>query len=484
MGQSRTALVSVLVGWALIAVAAPAALAGTPGHWSQITDPTARNIDEVSLARTADGMLHAAWSRPTPSDPGAGRDLVTVPISPSGSVGAPVLVQSDWASMENPSLVATGGQGLEVFVGGMRSTNFDETNANLSMLASSDGGNTWALYPFDLTRTGAADSSDVSAALGSGGNPFETWGSSSCLCVHQGLSQTTPDNDFQQGLGDFGYEPGIAFDSTTGQLYVAWYSNGTGHSGMYAAPVDQSSGAMAGSQVQMPGTSDLTDGPFSGRTQIVARTGGGLYVAYEGGYPTHTRVLLWHIGAAKSSLLGQAKGDVTSVGVSGTPTGRLWIFWSARSSSGSPIVYARRSDAHAAAWGATVAVKPPAGASTSWNLVGNGQASLLDLVGSFSVGSDNAIASWHTQVLPGLSLNSSPNHVKARTGKSQKVTFYVTDAGAGVSGAKVQVGKAHAKTNGKGKVTLMLGPFRRRGHLTASASAQGYTGASLSIIVK
>jgi hypothetical protein len=207
-------------------------------------------------------------------------------------------------------------------------------------------------------------------------------------------------------------------------------------------------------------------------------------VAYEAGYPSHPRVLLWHIGSTKSSLLGQAKGDVTSVGVASTPTGRLWIFWSARSSSGSPIVYARRSDPHAANWGATVAVRPPAGASTSWNLVGNGQAGPLDLVGSFSVGTGNAIASWHTQVLPGLSLSASPSHLRARTTRSEKVTFYVSDAGAAVSGAKVQVGRAHGTTNGKGKVSFMLGPFRRRGALTAVASELGYSGTSLSIAVR
>lgn len=482
MRACRTTVISVVVAVGL--TGAPSAVAGTPGHWTRITDPTSSNIDEVSLARTGDGVLHAAWSRPTPSNPGAGRDLVTLPISAAGSAGTPVVVQSNWASMENPSLVATGGEGLELFVGGMRSTNFDETNANLSLLTSSDGGNTWALYPFDLTRTGAAYSSNVAAALGSGGNPFETWGSSSCLCVHDGVSQMASNNDFQQGLGDFGYEPGMAFDATTGQLYVAWYSNGTGHSGVYAAPVDQSTGGLAAPQVQMPGTSDLTDGPFSGRTQIVARPGGGLYVAYEAGYPSHAHVLLWHIGSAKSSLLGRANGDVTSVGVAATPTGRLWVFWSARSASGAPLVYARRSDLHAGNWGATVAVKPPPGASTSWNLVGNGQTSVLDLVGSFSVGSGNAIASWHTQVLPGLSLSASPGRLRARSSRAQKVGFYVSDAGAAVSGARIQLGNAHGTTNGKGKVTLTIGPYQRRGFRTVTATAHGYTGASLSMPVR
>lgn len=234
----------------------------------------------------------------------------------------------------------------------------------------------------------------------------------------------------------------------------------------------------------MPGTGDLTDGPFSGRTQIVARTGGGLYVAYTAGYPSHSRVLLWHIGSARSSVLGSAKGDVASVGIAATPTGRLWTFWSARSSSGSPIVYSRRSDAHATHWGATVALRPPSGASTSWNLVGNGQAALLDLVGSFSVGTNNVISSWHTQVLPGLSLSGSPGRLRAGTGRAQKVTFYVSDAGAPVRGVKVRTGGAHGTTNGKGKVTLILGPYRRPGHLTVTGSAAGYTAASLSIPVR
>jgi hypothetical protein len=479
---SRAAVVCLVIVGAL--TAASAALAGTPGHWSRVTDLTASNIDEVSLARTADGVLHAAWSRPTPSNPGSGRDLLEAPITPGGSVGVPVLVQSNWASMENPSLVASGGDGLELFVGGMRSTNFDETNANLSMLTSSDGGSAWTLYPFDLTRTGAAYSSDVSAALGGGGNPFETWGSSSCLCVHDGVSQTTPNADFQQGLGDFGYEPGIAYDPVSGQLFVAWYSNGTGHAGVYAAEVDQATGGLAGPQLQMPGTSTLLDGPFSERTQIAVRPGAGFYIAYPAGYPSHPRVLLWHVGSSGSSLLGQASGDVTSVGVAGTPTGRLWVFWSARSASDSPIVYARRSDVHAASWGATVTVKPPPGASTSWNLVGNGQSGPLDLVGSFSTGTGNAIGSWHTQVLPGLSLKAAPSRLRPGTAHPQKVTFSVSDAGAAVSGVRVQVGKAHAMTNGKGKATLAFGPFRHRTSLTVAATHAGYTSAALTIPVR
>jgi hypothetical protein len=373
---------------------------------------------------------------------------------------------------------------LDLFVGGIRSTDANETIQNLAFFTSPDGGASWTLYPADLTKTGAAYASNMSAALGSDGTtPFITWGSSSCLCVHRGVAQT-PNTDFQQGLGDFGYEPGIARDAVTGQLEVAWYSNGTGHDGVYAAPVDQSTGALAGPQVQMPGTADLLDGPFSERTQIVARPGGGLYVAYEGGYPAHTRVLLWRVGASQSTVLAQNPREVRSVGVASTPTGRLWIFWSALSSSGSPIVYARRSNPGASAWGATVAVKPPAGAGSSWNLVGDGQAGLLDLVGSFSIGSSGAIGSFHTQVPPGLTLSASRTRLKLHTAKAQKVTFTVSDAGAPVGGAKVQVGGASKTTSTGGKVTLKLGPFAHRTHLLARATKSVYTPASVSLTVR
>jgi hypothetical protein len=476
---------AVLSSVAVLALAgAPAALAGSKGHWTQITDGTAANIDQVTLARTPDGVLHAAWSRPSPSNPGGGRDLLDLPISPSGGAGAPVVLATNWATIANPFLVPTGGFGLDLFAGAMRSTNFNETVANLALFSSSNGGQSWSLDPTDLTNTGAAYSSNVAAALGAGGTPFETWGSSSCLCVHTGTSESTGNSDFQQGLGDFGYEPGMAFDPATGQLVVAWYSNGTGHDGIYAAQVNQQTGGLAGPQLPMPGTGNLLDGPFGGRTPIVARAGGGLYIAYEAGYPAHTKVLLWRVGSGSSLVLAQNPAEVRSVGIASTPSGRLWVFWSASNGSGSPIVYARRSNPQATAWGATVAVKPPPGATTSWNLVGNGQADALDLVGSFSLGTSSAAASWHTQVLSGLAVKASLTQLKAHAKHAQHVTFHVSDAGAPVVGATVRVGSVAGKTKGNGTVKLALGPFTHKGTIECRASLNGYSAATLTLRVK
>ena len=471
---------AVVAALALLVPVSTAHAAAT--SWTQITPATEANIDEVSLARTADGTLHVAWTRPTPS---SGNDLLQTPIAPSGVVGGSVLIASNWASFLNPAVVASSGAGLEVFVGGIHSIAAGDPHVNLSMFSSGDGGASWTLYPSDLTNTGSAYASDTSAALGAGGNPFVTWGSSACLCVHMGLSASTPNADFQQGLGDFGYEPGIAVDRASGQMVAAWYSNGTGHTGIYADGVNQSTGGPTSAAVLMPGTSDILAGPYSGRTPIAARAGGGLYVAYSNGYPSHRQLLLWRVGAGASTVLEHSSTEVNSVGVAADPSGRLWVFWSTTpSDTDTPIVFARRSNPSVTAWGATVAVKPPAGASTSWNLVGDGQAGRLDLLGSFSLGSSSTAATWATQVLPGLTLSSSRSRLPIGGKHATKVTFTVTDAGQPVTGALVQAAGAHGSTNAKGKVTLKLGPFKHKKSLTARAADNGYVRATLKLTVR
>jgi uncharacterized GH25 family protein len=117
--------------------------------------------------------------------------------------------------------------------------------------------------------------------------------------------------------------------------------------------------------------------------------------------------------------------------------------------------------------------------------VGDGQAGPLDLVGSFSVGtSSHAIASWYTQLLPGLTLKASPKRLQVGTAHAQKVTFTVLDAGQPVKGAKVSVDHVSGVTNSSGTVKLALGPFARSKRLVARASDGGYVGASVTLRVR
>jgi hypothetical protein len=81
----------------------------------------------------------------------------------------------------------------------------------------------------------------------------------------------------------------------------------------------------------------------------VARAGGGVYLAYGGGYPTTDKALLWRFGA-------------------------------------------------------------PPGQQSGYRISGNAQSGTLDLIGLF--GDISTQAQWHTQVLPGLAIKASPASIK------------------------------------------------------------------------
>src|SRR5687767_10412527 len=83
-------------------VAAPAAAA----PWKQVTTPDGSSIDQVGLARTADGVLHLAWHHPTGPNT---EDLLHTVISRDGKIGATNPIQSGWTGFTNPALVAAPG---------------------------------------------------------------------------------------------------------------------------------------------------------------------------------------------------------------------------------------------------------------------------------------------------------------------------------------------------------------------------------------
>src|SRR5512144_2433912 len=87
---------------AALLVAAPAAQAGAPGKWTQLGSANLANIDQVTLARTSDGVLHAVWTIPAPNND----TLVHDAIQPNGTAAAPNVIQSGWASISSvPDLV-------------------------------------------------------------------------------------------------------------------------------------------------------------------------------------------------------------------------------------------------------------------------------------------------------------------------------------------------------------------------------------------
>jgi hypothetical protein len=291
----------------------------------------------------------------------------------------------------------------------------------------------------------------------SSGSPIFAWGITGSLLVHTGVNSSTADLDVNKDGKCCYYDPDLATDSATGETFVAWYSNADGEYGTWVQRVAPSLGA----KTFVPGSADDGDAiQPRNRTQIASRIGApGVYVAYCNGYPTCKQARVWRVGSGKSMVVGR-DGDVESVGLSAGPGGRLWVFWQ---DNDGDVYKATRSNAAATRFGAIVKVKPPKGTSSLWRVAGEGSRGNLDLLAHVSTGS--SIATWHTQVRPGLTL-------KCRGGKAISCT--VSDAGDPVGGAKVKIGGQTLTSNSKGKVSVNL----PAGTFVAKATKSGFTPAS------
>jgi hypothetical protein len=167
-----------------------------------------------------------------------------------------------------------------------------------------------------------------------------------------------------------------------------------------------------------------------------------------------------------SPLAVAAGTRIEDVNLANGPDGRLWLMWQ---DSSKRQLFTARTNPAATRIGAVVTVAPPPRTTIVWKLNGQGSLGPLDLLAHVST--PGSIASWHTQVLPGLSLRCSS--------RKQTVTCAVTDAGSPVAGATVKLGGKTLKTGGKGTATTSLAS----GRVEATASKAGYTAATTNLRV-
>ncbi len=227
----------------------------------------------------------------------------------------------------------------------------------------------------------------------------------------------------------------------------------------------------------MPGTANMTVGML-GRTPIVARVGGGFYVAYATGYPSLNHIKVWKVGAAAATEVAKTPGTNSSATIAAAPDGRLWAAWTKRVGF-VPHVFARRSNKAGTAWGAVVDAGRPA-VSGMYHLDANSTAAALDVFVNATPNLSSDSTTFYRRVFPGLTLTAS--RAKLPKGKTVSVTFVVRDAGVAVKGAKVKAGGKSGTTNAQGKVTLRLTGTGTS--VKASASKSAYTGASLGLKVR
>ena len=227
----------------------------------------------------------------------------------------------------------------------------------------------------------------------------------------------------------------------------------------------------------MPGTGNMSVGML-GRTPIVARVGGGFYVAYATGNPSLNRVKVWKVGATGTTDIAKTIGNNTTTTIAAAPDGRLWVAWVQRVGF-VYHVFARRSNKAATKWGAVVDVGRP-GVTGMYHLDGNATSKAVDLFVNATPNLSANAVTYYKRALPGLSLTSS--RAKLPRGQRVAVTFAVRDAGDAVKGAKVKAGGKSGTTNAQGKVTLRI--TGKGKSLKATVGKSGYTGSSLGLKVR
>lgn len=418
----------------------------TTTSWSRVTDPGARNIDEVGLARTKDDVLHVVWR----TLQGSTEKLRHAAIEKNGEVGAAGTAVAGIRGVSNPDLAFAPDGSLQMFYSAVQ-----PSPGGIRMSQSSAAGTSWsgpARVSFD-TQGGPPG-----VALRGDGTPVIAWAASTKSWFHVGTNPGEPD----VALGPsprccyYSWEVAVEGDRALG----AYFSLASGEPGIFVRQLMPTLGT------PQLAPQSLTGGKFVApdhRTPLVARDGGGSFVAYCSGYPRCTKVLLWRVGGR---VLKVGKGrDIEDVNLARGHGGRLWVMW-----QDAGRLIASRTNAAANRGGALVRVEPPPGTATVWDVFGEGSLGPLDLLAH--VTERGKISTWHRQVLPGLTLSCAP--------KKTGATCRVTDAGDPVAGATVKIGAKSVKTLSSGTASFTL----KKGTHKAAATKAGYAPAKAAVKVR
>lgn len=476
----RTCSAAAVVVVALACVGATTA--GVPARWDVVVqgaDVPGSSASELGLTRTPDGVLHVSWKERTGPLAEAIRHRA---VSASGRLGPASTIVSGWVGLSDPELVVDAGR-LRVYFGGQRTAESAEPLSGLLTATAPASGASWSAPQVIHARNTVGAARNPSATVARDGSHYQAWYGPSEIYLHRGLEATAPDHLFtaSPALNEFG--PTVVTDAA-GRVWVSWCGFGGNGGGVFVQRADPASGAPIGAARKLPGSTTPHQGAqistcnlertAARRTPMVARAGGGVFIAGSAGYPTLSRVLVWRIDPsgqipAGSFVVGAAAAfSHQTPALAAAPDGRVWVAW-LEARPGRPVIAARRSNRLGTAWGEPVRVAAPG----RWLLgalniaAQGGKLDVLGLMGS----AGGAKSVQHTQLLPGLTLKRT--RTVRRPGGQVALTFRVDDAGDPLAGARVAVGGIAAVTGGNGVATVVLGTARPRA-LRATASRAGY----------
>jgi hypothetical protein len=447
--------VSVLGVGLLVGGAAPSQ-AGPPGKWTVISGGGVTNTDEPSMYRTADGVLHVAMVRS-----GTSTDSIDVAhVSATGKFQGRQAVIDGWSGLtDDPDLVPGVAGGIRLVFGGLTGNTGDPYAEGYVYQASSDPtGTVWSLAPSTQPAIGHVSG-------------YASYGTGSTTLADGTLVSAYPLNSeiyYQVGAGavqSFGVDECCAYDMTVASdgvnAWASWYGNGGsgGNEGTLVRQIHPTLGPI----LQAP--QSVSGGDSLGTSQAVAMvaTGNGIFLAYLKGYPTAKAVVLWKLGTSIVKTVPGSEG-ASHVAMGTGPGGRLWLAWDTPSDD----IRAVRTSTSGLKFGAVRDVATP-GSSTVYGVNIEGSSGTGDIV------FNDATRIWHTQVIPGLTLKTSPS--KWNGDKAVEVKFKVTDAGRAIAGAKVKALGEKCTTSANGVCTIDF-PKLGKGSYQVKATLEDYAPAT------
>jgi hypothetical protein len=480
-------VVALLLVLAVAAGRPQAAAAGGPGVWTDISGPLGAgtpSLIQPDAARGSGGVLHVVWD--TKASP---EYLMYRQVAADGTAlgAATPVTPGGWGIVGKPAILAlpSGSASLQIFAGGQ------SPGAALEGLIDWTSGDNGAGFssPALVTTGGAAYAGDVSA-VSTGATTFQAWANTFGVFTHMGTSAGDVQDMNDLGVpGGIGYNSALGYDAASNSLYVVSQYLAGDKSGLWARQIDAATGLAFAASFQLPKSSTLYSGTpmFSQedtRTPVAGLVGQpAVIVAYPAGYPTPTSMRVWRIspagGEPETTVLASGGSQKDATAVAADPNGRAWVVWTDRSGDGSRrSVFASRSNVGATSWGQIVSLKGPAGTDTLWQLAASAQSDRVDVLAQYGKGGGNDI--YHTQLLAGLKVTVSPTKVKV--GKKTNVKVTVSDAGSGVAGAKVTIGKKSGTTSATGVAKIKV-KATKAGKLKVTVKKTGYATGSATLKV-
>jgi len=320
---ARIAVVTATL--AALVVGVPAAGADTT--WTKISTDYNANIVVPSLGLIGTTAV-VAWTQET-GPLTADIDTVSFTTSPTQDVAGAASSKAavGWASLGyTHALFSPPGGGLSLAFSGIHSTNTgDPLIGVLTTLRNADG--SWAT-PFVVSGS----SSGPTTGVLSGSTPFIAGYATQGIEIFNAAVAHAPgasDQNLQPQLGGCcGYVPKMALDSA-GHLWIAWYSNATGATGVYVQQLDPVTAAPIGAPALAPSSESSNNNSF-GMALACAATCRIVYGNSPAAGPSNTIVSWWPGQAAPTTIAnlantGQGAGRVLTAAY--RADGRLWIAW-------------------------------------------------------------------------------------------------------------------------------------------------------------